>query len=87
MCKLHIPPRLLNFASAECEHLQFGKLISVLISCHSPCLSLNAENYKLGVVSCVTAYIVQVQTKFSKNGFNRETLQLEGCFAAAETGD
>lgn len=86
MCKLHIPPRLLNFASAECEHLQFGKLISVLIACQSPS-RLNAENYKLGVVSCVTAYIVQVQAKFSKNEFNTETLQLEGCVAAAETGD
>lgn len=86
MYKLHIPPRLLNFASAECEHLQFGKLISVLIACQSPS-RLNAENYKLGVVSCVKVYIVQVQTKFSKNEFNIETLQLEGCFAAAETGD
>lgn len=86
MCKLHVPSRLLNFASAECEHLQFGKLISVLIACQSPS-RLNAENYKLGVVSCVTAYIVQVQTKFSKNELNTETLQLEGCVAAAETGD
>lgn len=86
MCKLHIPPRLLNFASAECEHLQFGKLISVLTACQSPSC-LKAENYKLGVVSCVTVYIVQVQTKFSKNEFNTETLQLEDCVAAAETGD
>lgn len=41
----------------------------------------------MGVVFSGAAYIVEVQTIFSKNEFNVETLQLEGRFAATEKAD
>lgn len=72
--------------SAECGHFWFGKLISVRAA-HEYSPHLNAENYKLDVVFSVTAFIVEVQTMFSKNEFNTVALQLEGCFTAAEKGD
>lgn len=86
LVKYTFPQDCLTLLSAECGHCQFGKLISVLIPYQSSAC-LNAENYKLGGVFSVTAFIVEVQTTFSKNEFNIETLQLEGCFAAAEKGD
>jgi len=86
LVKYTFPQDCSALLSAECGHFQFGKLISVLVVCQTSS-RLDTENYKLGVTFCVTAYFVEVQTIFSKNEFNIETLQLEGCFAAAEKGD